>query len=335
VSHSYPNLYNRRLRYLVSYSSLTSRDVDSGLRLSKRFGSSPKLLLSILNKYQKSPSRGALAERSYEKKIDAAVEKLSENFKLKILNYDRLEMYDNLSSTIFFVRPLPDTNQTEPCIALPTDFIADRFLFALIAAKTNDQIHFFSMMLSHPWARAAAGHMFETAGHAFLTHPTGPHMVAHASDGSKYDIAPVMQVLPSQLSSLHTEVVPVYWYPARENFGGVDSVKFEERGIFVFQFTISAKHGSPVSGLVKIRNEVSMNTKQKPWYLVYVGLKMEEVVRLGDVGTEQLRVAVEDDNMPPWLLDIKVLSAVITFGSGLSGRLEDFIVCALFASTNA
>ena len=226
--------------------------------LFRRYGSNIRTIIEII----KTPT----AEQPYLTDIRSGASNFANDFQQAFLNLQDLDFGSKASSKIFTIRP--HRVSREPVLKIPTPFLATVLGLALAKLEVARQHAAFTMLRTHPSLRTAAGWLFENYAHAVLSDPNRAPLATYIrNEIGAPSIPPPNNVIsgPTALKNIQPPF-NFYWRPRETNFEGLDAIIRDNNTVWGLQYTIRAKHGSVLEGLINVRE--NMNHKRGVKYRV-------------------------------------------------------------------
>jgi hypothetical protein len=230
--------------------------------LFRRYGSNVRSIVEIIQ----TPT----TEQQYLTDVRSGASNFANDFPEAFSNLQNLDFGSKASSKIFTVRPHKTTR--EPVLRIPTPFLATMLGLALAGLAVARQHAAFTMLSKHPSLRTAAGWLFENYAHAVLSDPNRAPLVTYIRNEIEAPYIPPPNNVISGSTALKNIRPPFsfYWRPRETNFEGLDAIIRDNNTVWGLQYTIRAKHGSALEGLIQIHKE--MNHKRGVKYrLVMLG----------------------------------------------------------------
>ncbi|KAJ8509121.1 hypothetical protein ONZ45_g8682 [Pleurotus djamor] len=191
-----------------------------------------------------------------------------------------------LSSLIVFVRPHRDgsgpVNRAKPSPWIPTQHLVELTAKALQAVAEADQAKFFTVLIAHPYSRAAAGWLFEAWVHTRFS--SGKDIPCTWKGlASSENLPAAIKPAPATFCKLSevSPTVPFYWRrPSAPNFPGVDGVLFDGEAVYVIQATVSGKHGTVETGLNEVKKDLPAALRKVLFRVIFAAVDQETMVGL-------------------------------------------------------
>ena len=142
----------------------------------------------------------------------------------------------------------------------------------------------FTMLGKHPSLRTATRWLFENYAHTVRSNPNRAPLATYIRNEIEAPSIPPPNNVISGSTALKNIRPPFIfaWWLREKNFEGLDTIIRDRNTVWGLQYTISAKRGFPLEGLIQIRKKINHNR----------GVKY----RLAILGSEQTDAESARDN---------------------------------------
>ena len=243
-------------------------DPSSTLSLVRKWGPSTRNIIRSL-KYL----RTQLREDPIEAEVRQAAAELGSNLWSTLGSEDKSSLPQSTASVVVFIRrnvKNRDFGKSDRCI--PTPHLVNIFEQYQRALQNHNSLRLFTSLSSHSFTRTAAGWLYETQVHAYLS---GDHTALRIfQDSTEGILRPSTRLLPGTLAGLQSAGVSgaFYWVPSVANLPGIDGVLGDGDGnLFTIQVTIAEDHSSPEKGIKRLWSELPSEVRNGHiWHFVVV-----------------------------------------------------------------